>query len=192
MNGVCQDSVQDCEDPHFKGTSCKDNCDDTGNDNCEECKRSGICTKCKNDKYFGEHCENECSKCPNGLCSNEGKCTDSTNNCLNNLYYGESCDNSCSKINANCQTCDRNGKCLSCKNNLFYGDKCENSCQNCPDGVCNMEGVCTKPGNCKNEEYFGDNCQKPCSEISSHCIKCSRDGKCLESDDKNHYGDHCE
>ena len=66
------------------------------------------------------------------------------------------------------------------------------SCQNCPEGICEMDGVCTNSGNCKDNEYFGDKCSNSCSEISSHCIKCSRDGKCLESDDNYHFWDNCD
>ena len=55
--GICTDSDLDCLDSHFKGPSCKDHCDDAGNENCDECHRSGICSKCKYDKYYGDYCE---------------------------------------------------------------------------------------------------------------------------------------
>ena len=190
--GICTHSELDCLDSHFKGPSCKDHCDDAGNENCDECHRSGICSKCKYDKYYGDYCETACSKCPDGLCSIDGKCSNLNENCLNNMYYGPFCDISCSEISDKCQACDRNGNCLKCKNKLFFGNKCENSCQNCPEGICEMDGVCTNSGNCKVNEYFGDKCSNSCSEISSHCIKCSRDGKCLESDDNYHFGDNCD
>ena len=93
-----------------------------------------------------------------GLCSIDGKCSNLNENCLNNMYYGPFCDISCSEISDKCQACDRNGNCLKCKNKLFFGNKCENSCQNCPEGICEMDGVCTNSGNCKVNEYFGDKC----------------------------------
>ena len=194
MNGICINTEDDCLDLHYIGATCKERCDgESNNNNCDECHRDGICSKCKDNKFYGEHCETSCSKCPDGTCYfNDGNCTDTTNNCLNDLSYGPNCDKPCSDISNKCQNCDRNGNCIKCLNKLNYGNNCENSCENCPGGICEIDGKCINEGNCKNNDYFGDNCDKPCNQISIYCSKCSKDGKCLKSTDDYHYGDVCD
>ena len=66
------------------------------------------------------------------------------------------------------------------------------SCDKCPDQLCELNLVCSRPGNCKDNDYFGDKCDNSCSVISLYCKKCTRDKKCIESTDEYHYGEECD
>ena len=191
-NGTCIDQSNNCADETMKGEKCETPCSDDGHTNCEKCNRNGICSKCKDNKYKGDYCEVSCENCPGGLCSPDGTCSDTTSNCDNNLFYGPKCDKPCNETNEFCETCDRNGKCLSCKGKLKYGSDCSQPCENCPGEICEFNGgTCINEGDCKNLEYYEDKCQLPCSNISDFCDTCHRNGICVTCTDESHYGNDC-
>lgn len=62
----------------------------------------------------------------------------------------------------------------------------------CPDELCELDMTCTNDGDCKDQSYYGNKCDQLCEAINPLCIKCSRDGKCLECSDKHYFGASCE
>ena len=192
VNGNCTDQNKNCDDKTKKGVKCDISCSSEGHDNCEECNRDGICSKCKDNKYKGDYCEESCANCPDGFCLPNGDCLDPSSNCKNNLYYGIKCDQPCNGTNEFCETCNRDGECLTCKDQLRYGSDCSGSCQNCPGGICEFdEGTCINEGDCKDYKFYQDKCQLPCSNISEFCDTCFRVGKCKGCTDESHYGNSC-
>ena len=192
IEGNCTDSTTECIGGIYKGDFCNITCDDGGFSNCSKCKRDGACTECKENKFWGTHCEKTCQNCPEGKCnSTNGICLDQNKDCDNTSFYGEKCDIPCED---NCETCNRIGsKCYSCKGNYTFGNKCSKSCGNCPGGVCKFEdGTCYEDGDCAGQKYYGDDCQNDCASIS-YCELCEKSGElCYTCNDTLHYGNKCE
>ena len=192
ITGICTDESKDCIDKIHYGENCTTPCTEGGYDNCESCSRKGICSKCKDDKYFGDHCETPCDTCPDGTCETNGKCLDTINNCKDDLYKGDYCNENCNETNIYCETCDRQGTCLSCKDKLKYGNECVDSCDKCPGEICEFNGNCTNEGDCKDYKYYESKCQEECNKIGEFCDTCYRKGTCKSCIDELHYGDKCE
>ena len=77
-DGNCTNQEADCEGKTTKGIDCQTQCSENATENCVECERNGKCSKCKDDKYFGNLCESPCENCPGGECNTEGKCKNTT------------------------------------------------------------------------------------------------------------------
>ena len=191
-DGNCTNQEADCEGKTTKGIDCQTQCSENATENCVECERNGKCSKCKDDKYFGNLCESPCENCPGGECNTEGKCKNTTGNCKDELYYGQYCNETCVSINEYCEKCNREGICLYCKDNLKYGENCSEPCDKCPGEICEIEeGNCINEGEYKENKYYGDNYQKECNNISSFCLTCFRNATCIKCSDNLHFGDNC-
>ena len=191
MEGTCSDSSTNCKNNLFYGTKCEIDCNKDRPD-CITCDRNGKCLSCKDNKFYGPNCTDSCENCPTD-CNMEGTCNDSSSNCKNNLFYGTKCEIPCNKDRKNCETCDRNGNCLSCTDNNFYGLNCTDSCQNCPSGCKKDNGICfDSSSNCKNNLYYDTKCDKKCNEPHSNCTTCNREGECLTCKNNQTYGKYCE
>ena len=196
IDGECKDQEANCKDNMTKGSNCETECTEGSEGtkylDCVECDRHGRCLKCNGNKYYGEHCEKRCENCPGGTCDTDGKCTDLENNCKDNLTFGEYCNINCTSINETCNTCNRNGDCLSCEGQYNYGPNCSKTCANCPEDICKFDdGSCIKDGDCEGNKYYGKDCQTECKSISEHCKFCFRNGTCKECEGKIYFGDNC-
>ena len=191
-NGNCTDQNTNCKNNATKGVKCEIICSDGGYTHCEQCDRKGKCLKCQDNIYYGEHCEYSCPNCPESKCDPIGKCIDTTEDCTNQKYYGDYCNISCSTINDQCETCNRQGNCLSCIGKLHYGPKCSESCGNCPGKTCYFDnGTCINDGECEGYKYHGNKCQSECKSISDLCSLCFRNDTCKECSDGKHFGKEC-
>ena len=72
----------------YYGEKCDIQCDATTEKQyCSKCNRDETCIKCKDDKYWGSTCQNECGFCPEDTCNkNDGKCN-INGDCQNQAYY---------------------------------------------------------------------------------------------------------
>ena len=191
INGKCIGEGDTCKDKTLTGDMCNEKCDETYS-HCKECFMNGTCTLCEKSFYNSTtYCEDSCANCPEGECDINGKCLDPDTNCINSTHKGPKCDTPCDQDKDNCLTCERDGKCLSCKEKKSYGDDCTDSCENCPEGICEFDGTCTKEGDCKDFKFYEDKCQTPCNNISNFCDTCYRKGTCKNCTDVSHYGDNC-
>ena len=142
--------------------------------------------------YFGPRCEESCSRCPNNKCKINGDCEESDLPCTDPHFYGNNCSIPCNITNPNCDTCDKDGICLSCFNKEYYGPECETPCEYCPDHLCEIDGNCTDQSNdCFESKYYGVKCNQSCTELNENCLLCNRQEDCFECSNKTYYGDRC-
>ena len=178
-NGNCE-----CKEGYV-GQKCQSKC----NENCDGCNEDGTCIKCKDNKFFGNKCENSCDKCPNGNCTMDGICYNEIDKCLGEKLFGPSCNETCN----NCKSCDRDGNCTECNDTFFYGKNCSEKCENCPNDGCDINGICiNKTGDCKGQLYYGDNCNTKCDNNRTNCSTCNRKGECLSCKEEKSFGSDCD
>ena len=190
-DGKCTNQEDDCSDKSFYGEKCTTSCSNL-NPFCKKCGRNQKCFECTDELHFGDDCSQTCANCPGDKCDIHGNCKDGTSNCKNSEYYGNKCDTKCDSVASKelCIKCDRDGTCNECKEGKYWGPSCQYQCEHCPEGLCNMDGTCTKSGDCENQDYFGDKCTDSCQDNTS-CKKCNRDGTCAECKDDLHFGNYC-
>ena len=192
MDGICTNENSNCINDTRKGPKCNQTCSEDASEFCEKCNRDGTCTVCHENKYW-DKCNKSCNDhCPDDFCEPDGKCNNKVDNCYNNLTYEEYCLKPCNESHINCSTCDRQGNCLSCLGNKTHGSSCDLSCENCPDGLCDFDGIClNQTADCLDSLYTGQRCDKKCSEINESCYTCNRNETCLSCTSKGFYGDKC-
>ena len=194
FNGTCIDTDSDCIDMIKRGKGCDEDCNWDDSEHCFKCLRNGTCVSCEGNKFWDSNCTKPCDDhCPdNDECEIDGFCHNERDNCHDNLTYGNYCLINCNYERDNCTTCNRNGICLTCLDNKSYGDNCEYSCEKCPEGLCDIDGICLDPeGNCLNNLTFGPSCNESCSNINESCSTCNRKKTCLECIDQTVFGEHC-
>ena len=194
INGTCTDTDSDCIGMSKRGDGCEKDCNWDVSEHCSNCHRNGTCVSCEDNKFWGLNCTRPCDDhCPNNdNCEFDGLCHNNQDNCHLNLTYGDNCLTFCNDTRDNCTTCDRKGICLTCLDNKAYGENCEYSCEKCPEGLCDINGVCLdKNRNCLNNLTFGASCNESCSNININCSTCSRNEICLKCKDQTVFGDHC-
>ena len=186
IDGKCDDKNGNCDCKEgYTGPKCDSKCEV----NCDGCNQNGTCIKCKDNKYFGPKCETPCDKCPNGTCTIDGLCINQNDNCLDEQLFGPSCNKTCN----DCKSCDRGGNCTTCNNSFIYGKKCSEKCENCPDGGCDINGICiNKTENCKGDLYYGENCTINCNNTKRNCNTCKRTGECLSCKNEEYFGIDCD
>ena len=202
ISGECENDTALCNNNSLTGIFCNETCDSIeGKDNCLKCDRNYTCLKCKNESFFGINCTQKCDNCPGnpGECDVYGICEDKENKCINDSYTGDNCNVLCKiAINENCVRCDRKGNCLECQDKTKFGIKCNIPCSNCPDekgdqGFCDVNGICYNQEEiCIDDTKYGPDCNTSCFNISNHCKKCNRKGKCTSCTDMKHRGDKCD
>ena len=192
INGTCTDKEANCEDDTKKGDMCETPCTD-GHSNCERCNRDETCIKCLNDQYKGDYCDTPCTKCPDGLCSKNGNCTDPNANCKDDATKGNDCETYCNNEHTHCEKCNRDGTCTKCTDDKFKNIDCEGTCPNCPGKTCYINGNCTdQRANCKDDATKGVKCETSCSDDHPNCEKCNRDGTCIKCLNDQYKGEYCE
>ena len=194
FDGICNDTESDCIDMKKRGEACNEDCNWDDSEHCVQCHRNGTCVFCEENKFWDPNCTKPCDDhCPdNSECEIDGFCSNEEDNCHNNLTYGNYCLTYCNDTRDNCITCNRKGICLTCLDNKTYGENCEYSCEKCPEGLCDIDGVCLDPkGNCLNNLTFGPSCNESCSNISISCSTCNRNETCIECIDQTVFGEHC-
>ena len=99
----------------------------------------------------------------------------------------------CPNLPSNCQTCNRNNTCITCVNHTLFGDHCTDLCYNCPDGLCNISGICDdNTTQCIDNSFTGANCSLLCSEvIYENCQTCQRNFECSKCKDERYKGKNC-
>ena len=163
-----------------------DNCTEPCNTNCFEeiCYKNGTCEKCPVGKS-GDQCELNC----NTSCKACDKIDYSICTECNENYYLQ--DHKCLRCNDGCKegTCKDGGIC-ECKEG-FYGSTCENTCSNCPEGGCDINGICIDiNSDCKDPKYYGPLCNQTCSPDCNNT--CNRKGECYACKEKGKYGVNCD
>ena len=194
FDGICNDTESDCIDMKKRGEACNEDCNWDDSEHCVQCHRNGTCVFCEENKFWDPNCTKPCGDhCPdNSECEIDGFCSNEEDNCHHNLTYGNYCLTYCNDTRDNCITCNRKGICLTCLDNKTYGENCEYSCEKCPEGICDIDGVCLDPkGNCLNNLTFGPSCNESCSNINESCSTCNRNETCIECIDQTVFGEHC-
>ena len=194
INGDCVDTSANCPDPRFYGNDCHTPCSDI-NETCSTCTRTGICTTCTSEEFWGDKCEKHCDYCPWNKCYINGTCIDQTENCIGNITFGIKCDEPCTDINENCLYCNRQKKCFECEDKSKFGDDCSIPCDRCPGepSVCDNKGICrdqTTP--CKDPSYTGNNCSVLCESLHSNCKECDRYEICTLCINRTSFGEACD
>ena len=191
IDGKCKIPDKNCYENKTHGDYCNENCTDI-NENCIKCDREGVCIECLDSLYFGPRCEESCFRCPTKKCKINGDCEESDLPCTDPHFYGNNCSIPCNITNPNCDTCDKDGICLSCFNKEYYGPECETPCEYCPDHLCEIDGNCTDQSNdCFESKYYGVKCNQSCTELNENCLLCNRQEDCFECSNKTYYGDRC-
>ena len=207
INGKCYNETGLCTNISFTGEGCSDLCSDV-HENCKTCNRSGICFECIDKTKYGPYCNESCERCPDvkefaplndneeekDLCYINGTCKNLNDVCRNKSFTGETCNDLCSIKYENCKECDRENICTECNIKNQYGDFCNISCENCPDGLCNITGICQiqdKP--CENKSLTGEYCNLTCSSIynRSYCTECDRNYECTKCINETIFGVNC-
>ena len=120
----------------------------------------------------------------------DGTCIDTNSICNDKISYGPKCNKPC---NENCQECNRNGECTSCKDNHNWDISCNKQCSNCPDGTCDITGICTdQTSNCQGNDYYGNKCDQLCISINENCVECNRDETCISCNENKYSGNECQ
>ena len=195
-DGKCDENCVECNKENGECLKCKERFYPYGNrccpENCDGDCPEGKCLKCKGEIYYGDYCENECSKnCKYKTCEkSSGYCP-----CIEHYTQQSNCTE-CEAhfdIETNCENCTGNydikSNCNSCK--LNYDP--DNNCDRCIFHF-NMSTDCKE---CENHYSITSYCQeceenyeksKDCKEckdnfdINSNCKKCIT----------GYYGDKCD
>ena len=207
-DGTCLNNPENCSDLLHYGDKCDIPCD-KNNTHCDKCNREGICYNCKNNTFYNYDCRTSCENCPDGCSISDGVCLNNPEECLGSKHYGDKCDIECDY----CNTCYRNGACITCKDYETYGTYCNTSCpEHCAlnhnnKSMCNIEGQCR---DCQ-PFYYGLICENDCHGCQSGCdnegyckdFKCNEgkfglkcDEKCTceinsKSDECGKFSGHC-
>ena len=124
------------------------------------------------------------------MCDIDGTCIDTNSICNDKISYGPKCNKPC---NENCQECNRNGECTSCKDNHKWDISCNKQCSNCPDGTCDITGICIdQTSNCQGNDYYGNKCDQLCISINENCVECNRDETCISCNENKYSGNECQ
>ena len=177
-NGICLNDPVDCLDKNHKGDKCDIPCNET-NINCNTCNRNGICYSCKENKFYENNCGKSCENCPTGCNIDDGTCLNNPVDCLDLIHKGDRCDILCDNEFENCDTCFRNGTCISCKNFESHSIYCNASCPSHCSLNTNNKTVCTLEGQCRGCQpfYYGQICEKDCYG----CVTgCDNEGYCKD------------
>ena len=75
INGICENSEDDCINDLYYGIDCRTPCT-VINNTCYTCTRDGICTSCTSPEFWGDRCEKHCDNCPGNECYINGTCVD--------------------------------------------------------------------------------------------------------------------
>ena len=177
-NGICLNDPVDCLDKSHKGDKCDIPCNQN-NINCNTCNRKGVCYSCKDNKFYENNCGKSCENCPSGCNINNGICLNNPEKCLDLIHKGDRCDIQCDNEFENCDTCFRNGTCISCKNFESHSIYCNASCPSHCSLNTNNKTVCTLEGQCRGCQpfYYGQICEKDCYG----CVTgCDNEGYCKD------------
>ena len=185
-DGKCDENCVECNKENGECLKCKDKYYPYGirccPENCDGDCPGGKCPNCKEKLYYGDYCENECSK----NCKNK-KCEQPDGHCQCNEHYTQ--ESNCTEceahfdIETNCKNCTGNydiaSNCNSCKLNYDPDNNCDRcifhfnistGCKECEDHYSNTSY-------CKECEENYDK-SKDCKEciinfdINSNCKKC--------------------
>ena len=72
--GICKDQSTQCSNHSKTGPKCDILCSDIKSENCIECNRNYLCTKCLDDRFYGDNCTSKCDSCSESRCNIQGYC----------------------------------------------------------------------------------------------------------------------
>ena len=151
---TCMSEYYNVNKTRSECTSCYENCHSQACD-----PDSGVCYQGCVDGYWGDYCNQTCTKNCNGTCAQHtGYCK----SCVNSSLSGLLCDQRCS-LSCLMQTCEHtSGNCTKGCHNQYFGRRCEHNCSfNCVSSEKNQSRCSNVNGKCLEgciDGFVGDFC----------------------------------